>query len=71
MYFVICNTAFHAFLLRISCGASGYISPVEWTNSLQRCIHFISQEQAELTINFLVNVMGHGQQKDFYIVKLG
>lgn len=71
MYFVIVNREDETFLSRISVGASPWISPIGWTNSLKCCLHFTTQEEAQKTIEFMVDVLDWELEDNLDIVRTG
>ena len=71
MYFVIENREENTFLSRISVGASPFISPIGWTNSIRCCLHFTSKEEAQATIDFMINVLDYGLESDLNIIGTG
>lgn len=71
MFFVIIDVESLNFLSRICVGASPWISTLGWTESLKCACHFITHEEAQLTIDFLVNVLDAGTESQYKIFRTG
>ena len=71
MHYVIVNREDDTFLSCISLGPSPLISPLNWTDSLTRCLHFSSQEDAQKTIDFIVDVLSWELESSLEVVRTG
>lgn len=67
MFLVIWCHVNNAYLSRISVGAVPFVSPFGWVSDPARSIHFSSQEEAQATIDFIVNVLSESYEGELEI----
>ena len=69
MYLVIWCSVNDSYLSRLSIGAVPFISPLGWVKDPARSIHFSSTEEAQATIDFIVNVLDQDLEGDLQILQ--